>query len=333
MPVASKTTAVLLQSYLASAGESGIKLIASFTGAVPSTVRNWESKKLPGGLYLLRLRYLLEILGQAPSELQDLSPPPREFGRLLALRVITEEEALSITGYPNKETLQDVLLRGAGYAKVRGEAMTLCAQERASEMSKQWEHFVRNGRFPSTRPTRPGELLGADVTFDKFGEPSGKPIFEGSIQECFMFLASDIRITEMHLKELVDWVGAVWHPTGRDWARGKKFPKGMFLLKLGYYLEQAGFGVEELQALNPDLRLFGRMMAFGLLELHEAVGELGYAPGNGQAVLSSLLRGQAMMPNPQKRLKRYVKDQKQELAEAVRKFRSNPELSPHAELA
>jgi hypothetical protein len=328
MTVVTKTTAECLNDYLAQAGESGIRLIASFTGAVDTTVRDWRGKKLPGGIYLLGLRYFLEHQGFTPSDLADMPAYARNFGRLIAFRVITEDQALEAIGYLNRNQLQAVLLRGAGCTSVREQAMQKVARECADELEKQKQYFAQHGKFPKPELKSLAELYGVNISFDWLGEPSGELIASGTIVECYEHLATDGKATEDHLKKLTAWIGVVWHPTGRDWFLGRQFPKGMLLIKLAYYLEQVGFGIEELMALDAETRLFGRMMAFGLLDLNCALDTLGYSRRNGEAVLGVILRGKTMMPGSHGLLSEYAKSHKEKLAEALEQFRSNTAIPP-----
>jgi len=315
------TTAQCLDYYLSRVGEEyGTQLIASFTGAIENTVREWVAGRLPGGAYLLRLRYFLDFVGCTPSELSSLEAVVKEFGRLIAFRAVSEEQALVLTGFSNSSQLQRVLLRGAGTSSQRLRAMKDAVKANKDKLKEQREYFVRYERFPSPKQKSIAELYGAKVASDKYGEPSGKLILTGTIEECFYHLVTDGKANELHLRDLTAWVGAVWHPTGRSWALGQKFPKGMNLLKLAYYLEQVGFGVKELQALDPDVRLFGRMMAFGLLDLNGALQLLGFAGSYGDVVLSAILRGKALQSGPRRLLKTYVDSHMTDLAAAVGGF-------------
>jgi hypothetical protein len=135
---------------------------------------------LPGGIYLLGLRYFLEHQGFTPSDLADMPAYARNFGRLIAFRVITEDQALEAIGYLNRNQLQAVLLRGAGCTSVREQAMQKVARECADELEKQKQYFAQHGKFPKPELKSLAELYGVNISFDWLGEPSGKTMMPGS---------------------------------------------------------------------------------------------------------------------------------------------------------
>jgi hypothetical protein len=320
MSAVRKTTAECLNAYLERSGEHGMQLIASFTGATFGTVRDWTTKKLPGGLYAIRLLYFLDWKGYTPAQLSNLPRPALGFGRLLAFRVLTDDEALKAAGYAQAVQIQSIYLRSANLTSHRLAVLEATVQKHAETLAAQRTYFAEHGRFPPPVLQSPAELSKTNVSFDEVGEPTGDTIATGTIEECFQEFATAAWATERHFEAAVEWVGATWHPTGRRWFRGYKLPKGMFLIKLAYYLEQVGYGVEELQKLEPEVRLFGRMMAFGVIELKEAVRQLGYSPANENAVLGAVLRGKPMSSIARENLSQVVKNGKEQLQEGVKKF-------------
>lgn len=75
--------------------------------------------------------------------------------------------------------------------------------------------------------------------------------------------------------ELVNFFG-VAYKTIQSWINQDRFPKGLELLKLRYFLRQFDYELEEENALPEEVRQVGNLIACGLVDLKDAAKELRY---------------------------------------------------------
>ena len=66
----------------------------------------------------------------------------------------------------------------------------------------------------------------------------------------------------------------VGQPSIRRWHADRILPVGLELVKLRYFLEQQGYQVAELEALNSHVRILGKLIVYGALDLQVAVDRL-----------------------------------------------------------
>lgn len=89
--------------------------MAEFTDVVVPTALGWvRGDNLPTGDTLLKLRCFLHIVGYRVDEFIDLPRPTRHFADLVAMGVLSVDDATEQLGYQNTKDLYRVLLRGQG---------------------------------------------------------------------------------------------------------------------------------------------------------------------------------------------------------------------------
>lgn len=93
--------------------------------------------------------------------------------------------------------------------------------------------------------------------------------FSRRIQGNFVFRNTICRILEAHTE------------TGHRWFTELVTPVGKYLLKMYLLLELNGYEVNEVEALNPDIREFGRLIALGAANLQDAQAFLAYGNKSG----------------------------------------------------
>ncbi len=72
-----------------------------------------------------------------------------------------------------------------------------------------------------------------------------------------------------------------------DWASGRSHPSGAYRLRMLYFLEANNLVVNELMEVDANTRSFGRLLAFGILDVDAMLQQLGYT----RDTLFALLRG------------------------------------------
>lgn len=72
-----------------------------------------------------------------------------------------------------------------------------------------------------------------------------------------------------------------------DWALGRSHPSGIYRLRILYFLEANNLVVNELMEVDANTRSFGRLLAFGILDVDAMLQQLGYTRDG----LFALLRG------------------------------------------
>ncbi len=78
--------------------------IAEFVGCESDSVHRWFRASKPTGENLVRLRFFLDFLGCKVTELESLPKIVRDFGRIVAFKVVTLSDAANFVGYKTGDT-------------------------------------------------------------------------------------------------------------------------------------------------------------------------------------------------------------------------------------
>ena len=116
MKTSEMSTKECLKAFLDSNGAAKGDLLA-FVKANPERIPDWLDGKGPVGFNLVRLRVYLTEHGFVPSESSTIEDVVFKFGRIVAHRIITEEEARNYLGYSCMDPMLNVLLGKNGISE------------------------------------------------------------------------------------------------------------------------------------------------------------------------------------------------------------------------
>lgn len=96
---------------------------------------------------------------------------------------------------------------------------------------------------------------------------------------------------------LANFVGT-GHRTVERWILDpKSLPKGMYLLKLRFFLQMIGYNITEIKNLSKEARLLAELMAFDILTLEGARIVLGLTPDNEDGIYRVVLGRGNILPS------------------------------------
>jgi len=119
-----------------------------------------------------------------------------------------------------------------------------------------------------------------------------EPIYRGSTSKCIVHLKDSIQNNHRKQRQIIASFIGVGDETVNRWFKEGTLPGGAALVRLRYYLEFLGYGVEELRVMPPALRDAGRLFAFRVADLPEIVQLVGYTEGsNGNDTVLAVFKG------------------------------------------
>lgn len=125
----------------ASAARDIKEAMAKFCGVTLDTVSRWlhATRHPPVGLVLIRLMNYLDLMGYRVLELEKSSTAIRNFSELLAFNLLTNEQAVKVTGYTQPSALYQVLLSKYGVSDERKQKMWETWKECKDQLAKKKE--------------------------------------------------------------------------------------------------------------------------------------------------------------------------------------------------
>lgn len=139
--------------------------VAELCKVEPETAREWLlGRRLPVGEALLRLRIFLQLAGYRVSELDDLPKSVRTVAQMIALDVITLDEATKQLDYTQPQEVFRVVLRNSSMMGQRQRLLLKLAEEGQPELEKKlamWQAHLEEV-LPNT--AGPRRVVPAEVT-------------------------------------------------------------------------------------------------------------------------------------------------------------------------
>lgn len=149
-----------------------LKNAIKFTGASRSSVDRWLSESwgnLPHGINLIRVQYLLEIVGYEVEELKNLNDNIYKLGKLLALRIAdVDQVAQEVFGFSDLTYLYRTLRGNRGISGVDSVAISDLLLEKKDEIDKAVSHWRKELGITSGDPQKSEvSAVGKEGVLDK----------------------------------------------------------------------------------------------------------------------------------------------------------------------
>lgn len=111
--------------------------LADFVGVQELAVRRWQTGgNVPKGDSLLKTRVFLDLIGYKVKEFEELPGLTREFTKLIAFGLITEEGARDLLEYKNIQDVFRVVLKGDGLYPQRQHRLTRFVENSTEELER-----------------------------------------------------------------------------------------------------------------------------------------------------------------------------------------------------